>query len=83
MAARELCGLSLEDALALCVMLAKRDAQRFERAALRWLKRFIEERLPAVVEAALAAACLAELRHGDHGTGRETLRRLAGRRRIS
>jgi hypothetical protein len=80
MAARELGGLSLDDALSLCVMLAARDPQRFERAALRWLQRFIEERLPPITEVALAAACLAELRHGDRGAGRESLKRLAGHR---
>ena len=62
MAARELGGRSLDDALKLCVMLAKRDAPRFERAALRWLERFIEERLPSIAEVALAATALAELR---------------------
>jgi hypothetical protein len=81
MAARELGGLSLDDALSLCLMLAERDPQRFERAALRWLQRLIEERLPPVADVALAAASLAELRHGDRGAGRESLKRLAGRRR--
>jgi hypothetical protein len=80
-AARELGGLSLDDALSLCVILAERDPQRFERAALRWLQRFIEERLPPISEVALAAAALAELRHGDRGAGSESLKRLAGRRR--
>src|SRR2546422_10584572 len=54
MAARELGEVSLDDALKLCVMLAERDARRFERAALRWLERFIEERLPPIAEVALA-----------------------------
>jgi hypothetical protein len=81
MAARELGGLSLEDALKLCVMLAERDPQRFERAALRWLERFIGERLPPISEVALAATALAELRHGRHGAGRESLTRLARGRR--
>jgi hypothetical protein len=80
MAARELGALSLEGALKLCVMLAERDAQRFERAALRWLRRFIEERLPPIAEVALAATALAELRHGVHGAGGESLKHLASRR---
>jgi hypothetical protein len=80
-AARELGGLSLEDALSLCVLLAERDPQRFERAALRWLQRFIDERLPPVAEVALAASALGELRHGLRGAGRESLVRLAVRRR--
>jgi hypothetical protein len=46
MAAREMGGLSLAEALSLCELLANADPQRYERAALRWLERFIEERLP-------------------------------------
>jgi hypothetical protein len=81
LAARELGGLSLDDALKLCVMLAERDAPRFERAALRWLARFIEERLPPVAEVALAATALAELRHGARGAGQASLLRLTAHRR--
>ena len=46
MAAREMGGLSLADALLLCELLANTDPARYERAALRWLQRFIDERLP-------------------------------------
>src|SRR5437588_6857320 len=46
MAAREMGGLSLADALSLCELLALVDPTRYERAALRWLQRFIDERLP-------------------------------------
>jgi hypothetical protein len=46
MAAREMGGLSLADALQLCELLANTDPARYERAALRWLQRFIDERLP-------------------------------------
>jgi hypothetical protein len=45
MAAREMGVLSLADALSLCELLAKTDPSRYERAALRWLERFIDERL--------------------------------------
>ena len=44
MAAREMGGLSLADALLLCELLANTDPVRYERAALRWLQRFIDER---------------------------------------
>ena len=44
MAAREMGGLSLADALSLCELLANADPARYERAALRWLQRFIDER---------------------------------------
>ena|SRR2546430_1746019 len=76
MAAREMGGLSLADALLLCELLANTDSARYERAALRWLERFIEERLPPLVEVALAASALAELRHGRRDTGVEALKRL-------
>jgi hypothetical protein len=67
MAAREMGGLSLADALSLCEVLANADPARYERAALRWLQRFIDERLPPLAEVALAASALAELRHGNQG----------------
>jgi hypothetical protein len=79
MAAREMGGLSLADALSLCELLAKTDMARYERAALRWLQRFIDERLPPLAEVALAASALAELRHGRRSAGTETLKRLLQR----
>jgi hypothetical protein len=75
-AAREMGGLSLADALLLCELLASADPARYERAALRWLQRFIDERLPPLAEVALATSALAELRHGQRNVGVETLRRL-------
>jgi hypothetical protein len=69
-------GLLLADALLLCELLANADPARYERAAFRWLERFINERLPPVTEVVLAAAALAELRHGKRNTGKEALRRL-------
>jgi hypothetical protein len=77
MAAREMGGLSLADALSLCELLANVDPARYERAALRCLQRFIDERLPPLTEVALAAAALAELRHGNRNVGVETLKRLS------
>jgi hypothetical protein len=68
-AAREMGGLSLTDALLLCELLANVDPSRYERAALRWLARFIDERLPRLAEVALAASALAELRHGQRDVG--------------
>jgi hypothetical protein len=79
MAAREMGGLSLLDALSLCELLANVDPARHERAALRWLERFIDERLPPLTEVALAASALAELRHGNRNAGVETLKRLLRR----
>jgi hypothetical protein len=79
MAAREMGGLSLADALLLCELLANTDPARYERAALRWLQRFIDERLPPLPEVALAASALAELRHGHRRVGVEVLTRLLHR----
>jgi hypothetical protein len=76
MAAREMGGLSLSDALVLCALLARAHPVRYERAALRWLQRFIDDRLPPLTEVALAASELAELRHGRRNAGVETLQRL-------
>ena len=63
----------------LCELLAKTDVARYERAALRRLQRFIDERLPPLTEVALAASALAELRHGNRNIGVETLKRLLRR----
>lgn len=76
MAAREMGRLSLADALELCELLAACDPKRYERAALRWLQRFIDERLPPLTEVALAASALAELRHGTRNVGVDALKRL-------
>src|SRR5205809_7741636 len=70
MAARELGRLGLDDALRLCLLLAVQDPARFDRAALRWLERFLAERLPPLVAIALAASAFAELRHGGRRPGR-------------
>src|SRR5256885_17053395 len=69
MAARELGQLSLDDALRLSLPLAEHAPPRFDRAALRWLERYIAERLPPLAEIALAATAFAEVRYGDRQTG--------------
>ncbi len=58
---------------------ASLDSARYERAALRCLQRFVDERLPPLAEVALAASALAEVRHGDRTIGLETLKRLLRR----
>ncbi len=72
-------GLSLADALALCKVLAATDPKRYERVALRWLQRFIDGRLPPLVEVALAAAALTERQHGRRAVGVDALERLLRR----
>jgi hypothetical protein len=76
MAARELGHLSLDDALALCELIADFDPSRFDRAALRWLQRFIEERSPPLAEVGLAVSALNELEDSAVG-GRSDSCRLS------
>ncbi len=59
--ARELPGLTLEDALALTELLARAGDPRFERAAARWLGRLAAERRPQLRLLELAAGLLRQL----------------------
>jgi hypothetical protein len=67
--AKELPPLSLEDALDLTMLIARKDPRRHPRVAARWLLRYLEEVDDATIdEAAMAASCLSALsgdRHGD------------------
>jgi 2-polyprenyl-6-methoxyphenol hydroxylase-like FAD-dependent oxidoreductase len=71
-AARQLGQLTLEDALSLLALMADKAPERYERAALRWLRRFQDERSPRLSAVALATVALLELPL-DQG--------MAGRRR--
>jgi hypothetical protein len=72
MAARELGGLNLAEALDLTLLMRDTDRWRYERAAVRWLERFIEERRPTLSEIVLAGAALADI----GGAGDPSLRQL-------
>jgi hypothetical protein len=80
MAARELGTVSLADALALTLLTAELEDDRWPRAAARWLGRFIIES-PAMTigEVGLAAAAVQELVAGVGGRelAAESLRQLA------
>ena len=65
MAARELGQLSLGDALALVALYAEADDEKFERAAIRWLTRLLEERRIALSEARRACEWLEQLAGAD------------------
>jgi hypothetical protein len=65
-------GLSLDDALDLTLLMRETERWRYERAAVRWLERFIEERRPTLGEIALASAALGEI----GGAGNRSLRDL-------
>jgi hypothetical protein len=72
MAARELDSISLSDALDLTILIREADKRRYERAAVRWLERFIQERRPTLMDLALAATALSQL----DGVGDQSLRDL-------
>jgi hypothetical protein len=81
MAAREMGGLSLADALDLTLLMRETDRWRYERAAVRWLERFMEERKPTLAELALASAALAEVGGAGDGSLRDLLRSARPSRR--
>lgn len=58
-AAREMPELSLEDALQLVHLYAERGSPKYERAALRWLERYLAEGTPRLQHFAEVAVSLA------------------------
>jgi hypothetical protein len=69
-AAKQMGGLSLGNALALCVVFAERDPDRFRRAAPRWLSRFVKEfGHVSLEELQLVSAALAALPAAPHLVG--------------
>jgi hypothetical protein len=60
-AARELPNLSLEDALQLVHLYAERGSPKYEKAALRWLERYLTESSPRLQHFAEVTASLAKL----------------------
>jgi len=58
-AARELPKLSLEDALQLVHLYAERGSPKYEKAALRWLSRYLDEHSPTLHQFASVARDLA------------------------
>ena len=59
-AARDLPNLPLEDALQLVHLYAERDSPKYEKAALRWLERYLTEGSPRLRHFAEVAADLAK-----------------------
>ena len=58
-AARELPNLPLKDALQLVHLYAERGSPKYERAALRWLERYLVERQPRLQHFSSVASDLA------------------------
>jgi hypothetical protein len=79
-AARELPQLSLEDALELTLLVARKDASRHPRVAARWLQRYLEEDPAATIEeAGLAASALLALTGAGYQEAVQTLRAMSDR----
>jgi len=64
-AARELPNLPLEDALQLVHLYAERGSPKYERAALRWLQRYLTEGSPRLQHVAALTAQLASHQHSS------------------
>jgi hypothetical protein len=60
-AARELPNLPLEDALQLVRLYAECGSSKYERAAMRWLERYLDESSPRLQHFAQITASLAKL----------------------
>jgi hypothetical protein len=77
--AREI-GLGLEEALQLVLLYAAYEPQKLERAALRWLSRYIDEgKAVSLLNAQLAVSALAELRAGEREAAAKLLIELVRR----
>ncbi len=55
-------GLNLHEALQLVYLYGEADSPKYERAALRWLKRWIEEDTPPLADVAATACSFVEKR---------------------
>jgi len=65
--ARELGRISLDESLALTVLVAEKDPERRSRFAVRWLRRLLEEDESLTIEeATMAASCLSTLGGPSH-----------------
>jgi hypothetical protein len=64
--ARELPNLPLEDALQLVRLYAERGSPKYEKAAMRWLERYLTESSPRLQHFAEITASLAKREAGRH-----------------
>jgi hypothetical protein len=81
-AARELPQIALDDALRICLVLRDGDADRYERAAVRWLGRFALEARAATIPDLRAAAAALEALPTRTAEAMEALQRLCVARGI-
>jgi hypothetical protein len=65
--ARELPQVSLEDALKLVYLYAEKESPKFERAAMKWLRRCLDEKEPTLKNFAKVVAELDQRRDAPYG----------------
>jgi hypothetical protein len=79
-AARQLGQLTLHRALRLLFLYAEKEPIKYERAALRWLGRYVAEgKAVSLLKAQLALSALSELRAGDREHAAKLLTELVRR----
>jgi hypothetical protein len=84
LAARELGRLTLADALALALLIADAEPERWPRAAARWHARFVlEAKGIGLDESALAFAAVVALRGKHRELAAQTLQQLARSRGLA
>jgi hypothetical protein len=80
LAAREMRGLSLTDALDFTALVALRNRERSRRMAARWLQRWLDDTPGATIDdAVMVAGCLAALGGPRHEAAVLSLRAVSGR----
>jgi hypothetical protein len=78
--AREIEHLTLEEALRLLFLYAEKEPIKYERAALRWLARYVTDgKAVSLLKAQLALSALAEMRAGEREAAAKLLVELARR----
>jgi hypothetical protein len=65
--ARELPKVSLEDALKLVHLYAEKESPKFEKAAIKWLRRYLNEASPELSDLAKVVAELTQRREAPYG----------------
>jgi hypothetical protein len=82
-AARELPQIALDDALRICLVLRGGDAERYERAAVRWLGRFALEAHGATINDLRLAANALDVLPEAASDAMERLQRLCMERGVA
>ena len=78
--AREIKRLTLEEALRLLFLYAEKEPIKYERAALRWLARYVSDgKAVSLLKAQLALSALAEMQSRRARSGDEAARRTTRR----